>query len=74
MYCDVQIHRGFALRWVAMSPDLTGDGVRFPTKRSVTGFGNDGDFYMRPVKVSSGSHGLFSHVYLKIIKTDRVVQ
>lgn len=74
MYCDVQTHKGFARHWVAVSPDLTGDSVRFPAKRSVTRFGNDGDFFMRPVKVSSGFHGLFSHVYRKIIKTDRVVQ
>ena len=67
-YCEVQIHKGFAPRWVTVSPDLTGDGVRFPTKRSVTGFGNDGDFCIRPIKVSPGFHWLVSYVEERLTK------
>ena len=74
LYCDVQIHKGFALHWIAVDPGLTGDGVRFPTKCSVTRLGNDGDFCIRPIKVSPEFHGLISYAYVKINKTDRVIQ
>ena len=48
--------------------------MRFPTERPVTRFGNDGDFCIRPVKVSPESHWLVSYAFEKIIKTNRVAQ